>query len=70
MKAEQLLTKAINTLNRWDSEIAEADGDVSRLNGAMITILEYALANLDNRKTPPVRQAIALAYSILDVEDY
>lgn len=68
MKAEQLLTKAINTLHRWDEELDLEEGRVNNINKAQVTILEYALNNLDNRKTAPVRQAIALAYAILDLD--
>ena len=66
MKAEQLLTKAINTLNRWDAELEEEGGRETNLNRAMISILEYGINHLDNRHTTPVRQAIALAYAVLD----
>ena len=70
MNAEQLLTKAINTLNRWDTELAEEGEEVPMINKAMITIIEYALANLDNRQSAPVRNAIALAYAVLEVDEY
>lgn len=68
MKAEQLLTKAINVLHRWDEELDLEEGKPSNLNKSMVTILEYALKNLDQRTTTPVRNAIALAYSILDLD--
>jgi len=68
MKAEQLLTKAINVLHRWDEEPDLEEGRLSNLNKAMETILDYALKNLDQRATTPVRNAIALAYAILELD--
>jgi hypothetical protein len=68
MKPEQLLTKALNTVRRWDEELEVEDGRSSNLNKATTAILEYGLNNLDYRKTTPVRNAIALAYAILDLE--
>lgn len=68
MKAEQLLTKAINVLHRWDEELDLEEGKPSNLNKSMETILEYALNNLQHRTATPVRNAIALAYAILDLD--
>lgn len=69
MKPELLLTKAINTLNRWNEENLEDATQTSLLTSAQIAILEYTLANLQHRKTAPVRHGIALAYAILELED-
>lgn len=65
MKPELLITKAINTLNRWQ-ENDEADVVMIAVH---TSILEYALTNIDNRKATPVRHGIALAYAILGTEE-
>lgn len=69
MKPELLLTKAINTLNRWNEEVTEDAADQTLLTSAQMAILEYSLANLQHRNTAPVRHGIALAYAILDLEE-
>jgi hypothetical protein len=69
MHPELLLTKAINTLIRWNDEDPTVEVEVKQINNAQISILEYALANVANRKNPIVRNAIALAYGILGVEE-
>lgn len=69
MKPELLLAKAINTLNRWNEELLEDDEKLRPVYNANIASLEYALAILPNRETPVVRNAIALAYGILGVEE-
>lgn len=63
MEAQKLLTSAIDKLNIWRTEDPE-DLTID----PMINILEYAMVNLHDRKTPHVRNAIALAYGILGVE--
>lgn len=68
MKAEQLLTLAINTLHRWQDEVVER-GEEDLMIAPSIIILNYALANLDNRTSAPVRHGIALAYAVLGTED-
>ena len=65
MKPDLLITKAINTLNRWQEE----DGADVVMISVHTSILEYALANIDNRTATPVRHGIALAYAILGTEE-
>jgi len=63
MEPNVLLTSAIDKLTQWKVEEPE-DLTVD----PMINILEYALVNLQDRKVPHVRNAIALAYAILGSE--
>jgi hypothetical protein len=63
MDAKQLLSSAIDKLSQWKIEEPE-DLTVD----PMINILEYAMVNLEDRKQPHVRNAIALAYAILGSE--
>jgi hypothetical protein len=65
LKPELLITKAINTLNRWQEE-DEADVVMIAVH---TSILEYELTNIDNRTATPVRHGIALAYAILGTEE-
>ena len=60
MEPKVLLSSAIDKLNQWKIEEPE-DLTIDPI----ITILEYALVNIQDRKTPHVRNAIALAYGIL-----
>jgi hypothetical protein len=69
MTPELLLSKAINTLNRWNEDLYEEDEAVKLMYSANVNILEYALMHVDQRKTPAVRNAIALAYAILGMEE-
>ena len=68
MKAEQVLTLALNTLNRWKLDLDEA-GEEDLTISPSITIIEYSLAHLADRTAEPVRNGIALAYAILGTED-
>jgi hypothetical protein len=63
MEPSVLLSSAIDKLNQWKIEEPE-DMTVD----PMINILEYASVNLQDRKQPHVRNAIALAYAILGSE--
>jgi hypothetical protein len=63
MEPNVLLNSAIDKLNQWKIDEPE-DLTVD----PMINILEYALVNLQDRKVPHVRNAIALAYAILGSE--
>jgi hypothetical protein len=69
LKPELLLAKAINTLNRWNEDLLEEDEHLRPLYSANVAILEYSLLHVDNRKSPVVRNAIALAYAVLGIED-
>ena len=69
MHPELLLTKAINTLTRWNDEDPTIEVELRQINNAQITILEYALTKVSDRKNPVVRNAVALAYGILGVEE-
>lgn len=69
MKPELLLAKAINTLNRWNDELLEDDERLRPLYSANVASLEYALTHIENRHSPVVRNAIALAYAVLGMED-
>lgn len=69
MNADKLLVKAINTLNRWNEEADDIDDDIRQINKAQISILEYCLLHVENRKNPVVRNGIQLAYAILGVEE-
>ena len=69
MHPELLLNKAINTLNRWNEEDPDLEVELKQINNAQISILEYALTKVSDRKNPVVRNAVALAYGILGVEE-
>lgn len=69
MKPELLLAKAINTLNRWSEDLLEDDEKLRPLYQANVACLEYALSHIENRHSPIVRNAIALAYAVLGMED-
>ena len=75
MKPEKVLTMAINTLTRWNDDVIET-GERCDLHAlAQIQILKLALndvgrTNGDNTKFRiGTREAIALAYAVLDIED-
>ena len=69
MHPELLLNKAINTLNRLNEEDPDLEVELKQINNAQISILEYALTKVSDRKNPVVRNAVALAYGILGVEE-
>ncbi len=75
MKAEQVLTLAINTLNRWNDEYIEAGETVDLVTTANIRFLESELAVIkmagSNKTlwTKYTRIAIQLAYAVLDSDD-
>lgn len=75
MKPEKVLTMAINTLTRWNDDVIET-GERCDLHAlAQIQILKLALndvgiTNGDKSKfRVGTREAIALAYAVLDIED-
>jgi len=69
LKPELLLAKAINTLNRWSEDLLEDDEKLRPLYQANVASLEYALLHIENRHSPVIRNAIALAYAVLGMED-
>jgi hypothetical protein len=69
MNAEQLIIKALNTLNRWQEEYSELETQPDTTLFVHKEILEYALANIEFRSTAPVRHGIGLAYAILGLEE-
>lgn len=75
MKAEQVLTLAINTLNRWNNEYLEAGETIDLVTTANMKFLESELAVIkmagSNKTlwTKYTRYAIQLAYAILDSDD-
>lgn len=64
MKAEKILTLAMNSLNAWKEELDENDAEVLVAN-AELAIIAHALNHLEEREHPTIRNAIALAYAIL-----
>lgn len=72
MKAEQVVTLAINTLNRWNDEYIEAGNTVDLVNTANLCFLESELKVIHDAGsnktlwTKYTRYAIQLAYAILD----
>jgi hypothetical protein len=75
MKAEQLLTLAINTLTRWTEEYAELGEQPEATSPANLALLEYELNTVkaaNGDKTlwrPTTRIAIQLAYAIMSIEE-
>lgn len=75
MKAEQLLTLAINTLNRWTEEYQELGEQPEITTAANLALLEYELKTVKlagSNKTlwkPTTRIAIQLAYAIMSIEE-
>jgi hypothetical protein len=75
MKADQLLTLAINTLNRWTEEYTELGEQPEATTPAQVALLEYELktikaANGDKSLwKPTTRIAIQLAYAIMNIEE-
>jgi hypothetical protein len=69
MNAEQLIIKALNTLTRWQQEYDELESKPDTTLFVHREILEYALENIQYRKTAPVRHGIGLAYAILGLEE-
>jgi hypothetical protein len=75
MKADQLLTLAINTLNRWTEEYKDLGEQPEATTPAQLALLEYELktvqaANGDKSLwRPTTRIAIQLAYAIMNIEE-
>lgn len=75
MKAEQLLTLAINTLNRWNEEYEELGEKPEATTPANLALLEYELRTINAANgnkdlwKPTTRIAIQLAYAIMSIEE-
>ena len=74
MKPDQLLTIAINTLNRWNEDVIESGDGPDLAAVAQAKIIQIALNDVkaaDGDKSKfriGTREAIALAYAVLDID--
>jgi hypothetical protein len=72
MKAEQVMTLAINTIKRWNDEYLEAGETLDLISVANLSFLEselktiHAAGSNKNLWTQNTRYALQLAYAILD----